>query len=286
MIPCLPFGRTGHESSRVIFGAAALGKVTQEEADLGLAEILAAGVNHVDTAPSYGESELRLGPWMEKHRHEVFLATKTLERTKGKALDELKKSLERLRTDRVDLFQLHCLVEAADWETAMGNGGALEAAIEAKEKGLTRFIGVTGHGPAAAAMHAKSLARFPFDSVLLPCNYAVLRDPAYAADFESLVGICRSRGVAVQTIKAAARRPLGESPRRFHTWYEPLEDPADVSRAVRFVLSRPGLFLNTAGDLRILRLILDAAARPLAAPTDAEMAEMAARLGLASPFAK
>jgi len=284
MIPTSPFGRTGHTSTRVIFGAAALWQVSQAEADRALDLLLEYGINHIDTAASYGDSELRIGPWMARHRQHFFLATKTLERTRTKAREELHRSLERLRTDHVDLLQLHYLVDPAGWEVALGPGGALEAAIEAREQGLTRFIGVTGHDLVAPAMHLRSLQRFDFDSVLLPCNYVLMQNPRYAADFEALLALCRSRNVAVQTIKGLTRGPWGDKPHTHTTWYEPLEEQADVDRAVHWILGRPGLFLNSAGDLSLLPKILDAASRFQAAPPDAEMAQMAAARGMTPLF--
>lgn len=284
MIPREPFGRTGHLSTRTIFGGAALWRGSQEEADRTLEVLLAFGVNHIDVAASYGDAELRIGPWMRTHRDEFFLATKTLERTRQKARDELHRSLERLLVDSVDLFQLHYLVDPAEWEVALGPGGALEAAIEAREQGLTRFIGVTGHGLAAPAMHRRSLERFPFDSVLLPLNYTMLQNPRYAADFEALMAVCRERGVAVQTIKSLALGPWNEKQRTHRTWYEPLHSQDDIDRAVHWVFGRPGVFLNTAGDPQLLPLILDAASRFEAAPSDEEMQAMVVRLGMAPLF--
>jgi aryl-alcohol dehydrogenase-like predicted oxidoreductase len=197
MIPTDTFGRTDHQSTRAIFGAAALSDVTQTEADRTMELLLRFGVNHIDTAASYGDSELRLGPWMERQRADFFLATKTGERTSQAAYDQIRRSLERLRVDQVDLIQLHNLVDPAEWETALGPGGALEAAIRAREEGLVRFIGVTGHGTTVAAMQTRSLERFDFDSVLLPYNYSMMQNASYTADFEELVARCRQRGVGV-----------------------------------------------------------------------------------------
>ena len=261
MIPTLPFGRTGHASTRLVFGAAALWRASQEEADRALGQLLAAGVNHVDAAASYGDAELRIGPWMERHRGAFFLATKTGERGYAAARDEIRRSLERLRTDHVDLIQLHNLVKEDEWERALGPDGALRACVEARDEGLVRFVGVTGHGTRVAAMHLRSLERFDFDSVLLPYNPSMLRDPRYAADFERLLAACAERRVAVQTIKSIARRrwPDGATPTH-DTWYEPLGDPAEIERAVHWALARPGIFVNSAGDLRLLGAMLDAAA--------------------------
>lgn len=266
-----PFGRTGHMSTVTLFGAAALGSVTQAEADRTLDVLLEYGVNHIDTAASYGDAELRIGPWMAQHRKDFFLATKTGERTYAKAKAELHRSLERLRVDSVDLIQLHALVHPDEWDTAMGPGGALEACIEAREQGLVRFIGVTGHGRTIAAMHRRSLARFDFDSVLLPYSYTVMQDEVYEHDFEALVKTCQERNVAVQTIKSITRGPWATTQRTRSTWYQPLEEQADIDVAVQWVIGRSGIFLNTVGDIHLLPKVLDAAARFERRPTDAEM---------------
>ncbi|MBN1401558.1 MAG: aldo/keto reductase [Anaerolineae bacterium] len=284
MIPKLVFGRTGHESTRTLFGAAALGRRTQAEADATLEVLLSFGVNHIDTAASYGDSELRIGPWMAEHRDDFFLATKTGERTYDAARAQIRRSLERLRVDHVDLIQLHGLVDPDEWETAMGEEGALRAAIEARDEGLVRFIGVTGHGVEAPSMHRRSLQRFDFDSVLLPCNYPMLQNPRYAADFSALVALCQERNVAVQTIKSAARGPWGDKPHIRTTWYEPLEEQADLDRAVHWVLGHPTVFLNTAGDIDVLPKVLDAASRFEQAPSDAEMRTMVESKGMVPLF--
>jgi aryl-alcohol dehydrogenase-like predicted oxidoreductase len=275
MIQQEPFGRTGHQSSRTIFGAAALGAVTQQEADRTTELLLRHGVNHLDTAASYGESELRLGPWMERQRGDFFLATKTGERTFQPAYDQIRRSLERLRVDQVDLIQLHNLVDPVEWETALGPAGALEAAVRAREEGLVRFIGVTGHGTTVAAMHRRALERFPFDSFLLPYNYPMMQNRQYAADFEALLAVCQERGVAVQTIKAITRAPWGEQPHSAATWYEPLRDQEAIDTAVHWVLGRPGVFLNTVGDIHVLPLVLDAAERFRERPSEEAMQELA-----------
>ena len=275
MIATQPFGRTGHQSTRTIFGAAALSRVTQDEADQAMEVVRRYGVNHIDTAASYGESEVRLGPWMERHRRDFFLATKTGRRTYAEARDQIRLSLERLRVDQVDLIQLHNLVDPDEWETALGPDGALKAAIEAREQGLVRFIGVTGHGATVARMHRRALERFDFDSVLLPYNYPMMQNPQYAADFEALLALCQERNVAVQTIKAVTRAPWGERERTTATWYEPFTDQGDIDTAVHWALGRPGVFLNTAGDIHVLPKILDAASRFERRPTDEEMAKFA-----------
>ena len=284
MIPTLEFGRTGHESTRIIFGAAALSSVSQEDTDRTVERLLEAGVNHIDTAASYGESELRLGPWMARIRDDVFLATKTGERTAGAAYDEIRRSLERLQTDHVDLIQLHNLVDPDEWEMALGPGGALEAAVRAREEGLVRAIGVTGHGITVAAMHRQALERFNFDSVLLPYNYPMVQNPQYAADFEQLLAVCHERNVAVQTIKAITRSPWGDNPHTAATWYEPLRDQDDIDLAVHWVLGRPEVFLNTVGDIEILPKVLDAAARFEHRPTKETMEDLVAQQALEPLF--
>jgi len=285
MIAKQPFGRTGHLSSRTIFGAAALGSVTQEEADRTLDLLLEYGVNHIDTAASYGNAEERIGPWMRRYRKHFFLATKTGERTYQKARDEIHRSLERLQVDQVDLLQLHNLVDPEEWEIAMGPGGALEAVVEAREQGLVRFIGVTGHGLTVARMHKRSLERSDFDSVLLPYSYVLMQNPQYAADFNDLMALCQQRNVAVQTIKSIVRRPWGPTPQNRHTWYEPLEDQEAIDKAVHWVLSRPGIFLNTVGDIHVLPKVLNAASRFRAAPSDEEMKAVMAGAQMAPLFA-
>jgi aryl-alcohol dehydrogenase-like predicted oxidoreductase len=259
MIATQPFGRTGHASTRVSFGAAALGAMKQDKADSILDILLEYGVNHIDTAAAYGDSELRIGPWMREHRQDFFLATKTGDRNYEGARTSLHRSLERLKVDQIDLIQMHNLVEEAEWQTAFGPGGALEALVEARANGLVRFIGVTGHGSQVAAMHLRSLERFAFDSVLFPYNFTMLGIDQYAADAEALIELCNQRGVATQTIKSAARRRWQNGNERKFSWYEPLRERDAIRRAVHFVLSRPGLFLNSSSDTTILRDILDAA---------------------------
>jgi aryl-alcohol dehydrogenase-like predicted oxidoreductase len=284
MIPQQPFGRTGHQSTRTIFGAAALSRANQDEADRTFEVLLQYGVNHIDTAARYGDSELRIGPWMAKHRQDFFLATKTRERTYQGAWDNLRRSLERLRVDSVDLLQMHNLVDPEEWDVAMGPGGALEALIEARDQGLIRFIGVTGHGLAIPSMHLRSLERFHFDSVLLPYNYMMMQNPQYAADFKALLKVCEERQIAFQTIKSLARGPWDEKPRNRNTWYEPIEAQGDIDHAVHWVLSQPGVFLNTAGDIHLLPKVLDAASRFETEPSEDAMQDSAARLGLEPLF--
>ncbi len=274
MIAKLPFGRSGHLSTRTLFGGAALGEVTQAEADRTMEVLIKYGVNHIDTAASYGEAELRIGPWMEKHRSEFFLATKTEERTYQGAKESIHKSLERLRTDHLDLIQLHAVIEDAEWEIATGPKGALEAAIEARQQGLVSFIGITSHTLHAPVIHLKSLQRFDFDSILLPCNYMLMQNPQYAADFKAVVALAHSKHTAVQMIKTIQRRPWGDRPHFAACWYEPFNDQASIDLAVHWALSQPDTFLNTVGDIHVMPKVLEAASRFEKAPADAEMQEL------------
>jgi aryl-alcohol dehydrogenase-like predicted oxidoreductase len=278
MFPKLNFGRTAHLSTRTIFGAAALSQVTQEEADQTLDLLLKFGVNHIDTAASYGDAELRIGPWMEKHRQDFFLATKTEKRTYAGAIEELHRSLERLQVEYVDLWQMHFLIEEQDWQTAMGPGGALEAFIEAKERGLARFLGVTGHELRVTGFHKRSLERYDFDSVLLPYSPVLMSNPVYAESFETLMSICQARNVAVQTIKSISRGPWRDKQKIRATWYEPFENQAHIDAFVHWVLSRPGIFLNTVGDIDLLPKVLDAAQRFDETATQADFEDTIAQL--------
>ena len=284
MIERRPFGRTGHLSSVTLFGAAALAQATPAEADRTLELLLRHGVNHIDTAARYGDSELRIGPWMARHRKDFFLATKTGSRSAGEAREDIHRSLERLRVDHVDLIQLHSLWHPDDWDQAMGPDGALEAAVAAREQGLARFIGVTGHGWTIPAMHMRSLARFDFDSVLLPFNFFMARNERYRRSFEQVLAICRQRNVAVQVIKSIARGPWATADRTHTTWYQPLEAQADIDRAVHWILGLPDVFINTVGDLALLPRVLDAASRFERRPADPEMAAMLGSTRMTSLF--
>lgn len=261
--------------------------MSQERADATMASISEWGINHIDTAASYGDSEDRLKPWLAEHRSEVFLATKTGERSGAAARAQLEKSLERMGIDHIDLVQLHNLVEDDEWEVAHGDGGAVAALAQARDEGLVSHVGVTGHGLRIAGMHLRSLERFDFASVLLPINFILLDDPAYRGDVEALLALCSERGVAVQTIKAIARGRWSDGatsgPGRF-SWYEPLADPEPIARAVRFVLSREQLFLNTTSDARLLPKILRAAAGDLSAPGDDELRNDIEQEGITALF--
>ncbi len=278
------FGRTGHESSRTIFGAAALGAVTQAQADATLDLCRTNGINHIDVAASYGDAELRLAPFLQAHRDEVFLATKTDGRTYDAAKRDIERSLERMGVDTIDLIQLHNLADPIQWDVALSPGGAIDACTQARAAGLVRFIGVTGHGSQIAATHVRSLERFDFDAVLLPFSYIMMQNAHYAETFEQLAAICRARNVALQTIKSIARSPWWGREHTSVTWYEPLIEQADIDAAVHWVLARPGVFLNTVGDIDLLPKVLEAAHRAGAAPEDAAMRALLERAQMTPLF--
>jgi aryl-alcohol dehydrogenase-like predicted oxidoreductase len=285
MIERLEFGRTGHLSSRVIFGAAGLGGVDQATADSVLPLLDAHGVNHLDVAASYGDAELRLAPWLAHRRAEFFVATKTGERTGDGARRQLERSLSRLGIDSVDLIQLHNLVEEDEWEIAHGKGGAIEALLRARDEGLVKAIGVTGHGLRIPRMHLRSLDRFEFDSVLFPYNFMLRSIEQYRVDTDALIARCIATGTAIQTIKSIARRRWPEpKPEDRLGWYQPIDDADAIGRAVRYVLSTPDLFLNSASDFRLLESVLTAAEGPLEAPSDAELEVDAADFEMAALF--
>lgn len=285
MISKKPFGQTGHESSRIIFGAAALARATQAEADGVLDLLFQYGINHLDTASGYGDSEIRIGAWMKDHREKFFLATKARERTYAKARDEIHRSLGRLRVDYIDLLQLHNLVDVIEWQTALGKNGALEAALEAQQQGLVKYIGVTGHGLSIAAMHKRSLEQFDFNSILLPYNYVTYQTPKYSADFETVVAMCQAKNVAIQTIKAIARKPWGLTQTRTNTtWYEPFTEQSEIDLAVSWVLSREEVFLNTVGDISLLPKVFSAAEKFEASRPQAEIGAELAQLEMTSLF--
>jgi aryl-alcohol dehydrogenase-like predicted oxidoreductase len=273
-IATMAFGRTGHDSTRILFGAAALGSVDQATADRTLEVLQRYGVNHIDVAASYGDAELRIAPWLKRGPARFFVATKTGQRRAREARDELHRSLDRMGVDHVDLWQLHNLADPIEWDIALSPGGAVEAAVQARDEGLVRFIGVTGHGAQIAASHRRSLERFAFDSVLLPYNFITMQLPYYAENFNALAGTCRERGVALQTIKSIALRPWADREHTRTTWYQPLETQADIDTAVWWVLGNPDVFLNTVGDVNLLPMVLDAASRFATRPGDDAMREL------------
>jgi aryl-alcohol dehydrogenase-like predicted oxidoreductase len=284
MIEKLPFGKSGHQSSRAIFGSVSLGGVSQAEADHALELLWEFGVNHIDTAPKYGEAEVRLGPWLKKYRDHFFLATKTNERTYRDAKDQFQRSLDRLKVSNVDLLQFHNLTDVVEREIIMGPGGALEFLVEAREKGLTKFIGITGHGLDAPRFHRQTLERFAFDSVLLPCNYLLMQDQQYADEFQALLSYCQAHQIAVQTIKSIARGYWRDKNWTHSTWYEPLTDQDAITKSVHWVLGVPGVFVNTVGDLKELRKVLQAANSFEKPPSVEEMNTIVARMKMQTLF--
>jgi len=285
MITRQVFGRTGHASSQIIFGAYALRSATRAEAERTLEILLEHGVNHIDTGRTYGNSEGLIGSWMKKHRDDFFVATKSRSRTYEGAWKDLRRSLDRLRVDHIDLWQLHGLTNQTGWEKAMGSGGALEALIEARQKGLVRYLGVTGHGNRVAAMHLQSLARFDFDSVLLPYNYCQMQIASFAADFDKLIELCRERNVAVQTMKSIAWRPIGRRSRKHNTYfYEPLESEGAIEKSVHWAMGLQGSFVITAGDMQFVSRMLQSAERFEQRPSDAEMQLLVNEHGIQQVF--
>lgn len=284
MIAKQPFGRTGHASTRAVFGAASLSKATQDEADQALETLLRYGINHIDVAASYGDAELRIAPWFRQYPSNFFLATKTDQRTYEDTKRQIHSSLERIGVERLDLIQLHNLADPIEWDIALSPKGALDACVEAREQGLVRFIGVTGHGSQIAATHLRSLERFDFDSVLLPYSHIVMQDPHYAANFERLAEVCHQRNVAMLTIKSIARRHWRGREQTRTTWYEPFENQADINAAVHWVLARPGVFLATSGDLGLLAKVLEAANTFGASPSEEVMRQQEERLEVSPLF--
>ncbi|TMC53594.1 MAG: aldo/keto reductase [Chloroflexi bacterium] len=277
MIGKAEFGRTGHKSTRVIFGAASLGRVTQKVADQTLEVLLRYGVNHIDTASGYGDSELRIASWLKREPGHFFLATKGDRRDEKGAREEIQRSLDRLGVARVDLWQIHALADPIEWDQALSPGGALDAALWARAEGLIRWIGVTGHGAQIAATHRRSLDRFDFDSVLLPYNYVTMQNAYYRENFEAVVKTCQERNVAVQTIKSIAHRPWMEHDHTRTTWYQPFESQDDIDLAVWWAMGRRGIFVNSVGDVDLLPLVLDAAKRFHEPPEEGAMQALVER---------
>jgi aryl-alcohol dehydrogenase-like predicted oxidoreductase len=283
-IPLLPFGRTRHESTRVLFGGAALSRVSQDVADRALDVLLEHGINHIDVAASYGDAELRVAPWLKRYPGRFFVATKTGKRRAPEAREELQRSLDRLGVDHVDLWQLHNLSDPIEWDTALSPGGAIDAASEARDQGLVRAIGVTGHGAQIAATHRRSLTRFDFDSVLLPYNFVTLQSAYYRENFYALKATCQAHNTAVQTIKSLAYRPWMGRERSATTWYQPLQEQSDIDTAVHWALGEPGIFVITTGDVSLLPRFLDAAERATSRPSDADMQRMVEQLQMEPLF--
>ena len=272
MITKQKFGRTGNQSSQIIFGSYALSNATQDEADQVLKILLDYGVNHIDTAPMYGNAEKCIGAWMKKNRDKFFIATKSRSRSYEGAWKNLQRSLEQLKVDYIDLWQMHGLTNQAGWEKAMGPGGALEAFIQAREEGLVRYLGVTGHGNRVAGMHVQSLERYDFDSVMLLYNYRQMLIPKFASDFYELLKICREQNVAVQTFQSIAWRPIGKGERKYNMYfYEPLESKEAIEKSVYWAMGLKDSFVITAGDIQFIPKMLDAAERYEERPSDEQM---------------
>ena len=252
------FGRTNHMSTLAVFGAVALGQIDQAAADKVVQQVIDAGVNHIDIAPSYGQAEQRLGPWMPRIREDFFLGCKTMERTKQGAINEFHESRARLQVDAFDLYQLHAITTMEELDQCTQAGGSLEGVIEMREKGLTRFIGITGHGMQAPALFLEALRRFDFDTVLFPIYPALFADEAYRSQTLTLLDTCEEKDVGVMTIKAICKEPWGDREKRYHTWYVPFDDPPTIQKNINFVLSHKLTHYCTAGDYRLLGMVLDA----------------------------
>jgi len=279
------FGKTKHLSSSIIFGGAALWHESQSTADKVLDLLLDYGVNHIDVAAGYGDAELRIGMWMPRHRKKFFLATKTTDRTYKGAKESIMRSLDRLKTDYIDLMQMHSLTNPLEWEQAMGAEGALEAIKEAQSEGIVKYIGVTGHGWTSAAMHQKSIKHFPFDSILMPWNWFSSKYRNYPRDFNNTVNICRKNSIAIQTIKAIARGPYAAGMKKnYSPWYQPMEDKFSIEKSVHWLLSHKDFFLNSVGDVSLLPIVLESAKNMAVKPSDKEMDDISKKLGLESIF--
>jgi len=285
MIPKASFGRTGHKSTRMIFGAYALNQATQKDADRVLELLLEYGINHIDVAPMYGNAEKCIGPWMERQRGDFFLATKTRKRLYKDAWEDLQRSLNTLRVDYLDLWQLHALTNPQGQQRTLGEGGALQALIEARQKGLVRFLGVTGHGNHVPEMHLRSLEHFDFDAVMLPYNYCQMQNKRYANTFRSMLRWCGEKNIAVQTILSVARRPWGTHPRVYNTFfYEPLETPSAIEKSIHWAMGLPDSFVISPGDIQLLPQALQAASCFKDRPSDAEMASLMAEYDIQPVF--
>jgi len=255
------FGRTDHMSTVAIFGTAAFYEISQAEADKTVEKVIAAGVNHIDVAPGYGQAEKRMGPWMPQIRERFFLGCKTMERQKEGAAAELRRSLKILQVDKFDLFQLHAITSMAELDQVTATGGALESVIEARSEGLTDYIGITGHGNDAPEVFLEALHRYDFDTVLFPINFVQYANPEYRQNAGELLRQCREKDVGVMIIKAIAKLPWGDKERTYDTWYEPFDDPAEIQNGVNFALSQDVTGLCTSADVTILPIFLDACER-------------------------
>jgi aryl-alcohol dehydrogenase-like predicted oxidoreductase len=252
------FGRTGHMSTVAIFGAAAFYQISQEDADKVMELIIQAGVNHIDVAPGYGQAEIRIGPWMPRERERFFLGCKTMERTRAGAWNEMQVSLKRLQTETFDLYQCHAITTMEELDAVTMKGGALEAFVQARQEGLTKFLGITGHGVNAPQIYLEALRRFDFDSVLFPLNFVQMANPEFRKNAEELIATCKAKDVGTMVIKSITKGPWGEKQHTATTWYEPFEEIDDIQKGVNFALSYDVSGLCTAGDTRVLPLVLQA----------------------------
>lgn len=252
------FGRTGHMSTIAIFGAAAFWEISQPDADKVIEQVIEAGINHIDVAPSYGQAEERIGPWMPRERERFFLGCKTMERTKQGAWDEMQRSLKLLQTESFDLYQCHAITTMEELDAVTMKGGALEAFVEARERGLTKYIGITGHGVDAPKIYLESLRRFDFDSILFPLNFVQMGNSEYRKNAEELIATCKTKDVGTMVIKTITKGPWGEREHTATTWYEPFDKAEEIQKAVNFALSHEVTGLCTAGDTRILPMVLKA----------------------------
>ena len=252
------FGRTGHISTIAIFGAAAFWEISQADADKVMEQVIEAGINHIDIAPSYGQAEQRVGPWMPRERQRFFLGCKTTERTKQGAWDEMQRSLKLLQTETFHLYQCHAINTMEELDAITMKGGALEAFAQARQRGLIQFIGITGHGVNAPQIYLEALRRFDFDSVLFPLNFVQFANPEFRKSAEELIATCKAKDVGTMIIKTITKAPWGERQHTANTWYEPFDQMDEIQRAVNFGLSYEVTGLCTAGDTRILPLVLEA----------------------------
>ena len=252
------FGRTGHLSTVAVLGACCFASVSQKETDASMEKVIAAGINHIDVAPSYGHAEDRLGPWMARERSRFFLGCKTTQRSKTAAAADLAESLKRLHTDCFDLYQLHGITTFAELDEVTAPDGALQAILEARKSGVVKATGITGHGMDAPAIFLEALRRFDFDSVLFPINFILYADPIYRRNSEKLLAECRKRNVGTMIIKAIARGGWDKQTHRYTCWYEPFDDPEMVQQAVNFVLSQDVTALCTVCDNRLVHPVIQA----------------------------
>ncbi len=250
------FGRSGHASTVAIFGGAAFWEINQADADAVMEQVLAAGINHIDVAPSYGMAEERIGPWIQRERERFFLGCKTMERTREGSWNEMLSSLHRLKTETFDLYQIHAVTSMVELDQAMMKGGVMDTLVKAKEQGLTKYLGITGHGLESPKIFMEAIRRFDFDSILFPVNYALYARPDYREGAGELLAACKERNIGVMAIKSVARGPWKDQEKTHTTWYQPFDEAEQIRQAVHFVLSQDVTGICTAGDTKILPLVL------------------------------